>query len=83
MRNGLLFIFAVLFSICSCIRKELHTHVGLYRTFELPVENTKAYLNKFTDVELRSTFTAPSGKETKFWGFFDGDGRGGGDKQIV
>lgn len=53
--------------------------VGLYRTFEKTIENTKKYANKFTDVTLKATFTAPSGKETDFFGFFDGDGNGGGN----
>jgi len=55
-------------------------HVGLYRLFETTVENDKPYTNKFADVELTATYTAPSGKTRQFWGFFDGDGRGGGDR---
>ncbi len=53
--------------------------VGLYRVFERPLCNDKAYTNKFADVELTVTYTAPSGKTVDFWGFFDGDGQGGGD----
>ena len=54
--------------------------VGLYRTFERALQNTKSYANKFADVELKTTFTSPSGKVTEFYGFFDGDGAGGGNK---
>ena len=53
--------------------------VGLYRVFEAQVENSKNYANKFKDAELQCKFTSPSGKETAFWGFFDGDGNGSGD----
>ena len=54
--------------------------VGKYRIFETEITNTKSYDNKFADVELLVDYTAPSGKKTEFWGFFDGDGKGGGDK---
>lgn len=54
--------------------------VGLYRTFEKSLENTKTYGNKFTDVTLRAKYTSPSGKQTELDGFFDGDGAGGGNK---
>jgi len=55
--------------------------VGLYRLFETSIQNDKYYANKFNDTELQCKFTAPSGKETLFFGFFDGDGQGGGDLQ--
>lgn len=54
-------------------------NIGLYRLFETAVQNGKPYQNKFADVELTAVFTAPSGKTRDFWGFFDGDGQGGGD----
>ncbi len=54
--------------------------VGLYRLFETTVENGRPYDNKFADVDLTVTYTAPSGKTRQFWGFFDGDGRGRGDR---
>jgi hypothetical protein len=53
--------------------------VGLYRLFEVELPNDKPYANKFADVNLTVTYTSPSGKTMDFWGFFDGDGRGGGD----
>lgn len=52
--------------------------IGLYKTFERSIENAKAYSNRFSGVQLDSEFTSPSGKTTKFFGFFDGDGKGGG-----
>ncbi len=55
------------------------TTVSLYRTFEKTLVNNATYRNKFTDVELTCTFTSPSGKITSFFGFYDGDGKGGGD----
>jgi len=54
--------------------------VGKYRVFEAAVVNTRDYDNKFTDVDLLVEYTAPSGKKWQFPGFFDGDGKGGGDR---
>lgn len=54
--------------------------VSLYRVFEVEIENDKPYSNKFTDTELRCKYSSPSGREIKFAGFFDGDGKGGGDR---
>lgn len=53
--------------------------VGLYDVFETAVSNTKPYANPFDFhvIELRATFTAPSGREVPFFGFYDGDGKGG------
>ncbi len=45
--------------------------------FETSIENSTSYSNKFRDVTLNATFTSPSGVDTPFWGFFDGDGTGG------
>lgn len=53
--------------------------VGLYRLFEASVTNTNTYDNKFADVELQVQYQAPSGRIVNFIGFFDGDGKGGGD----
>lgn len=54
--------------------------VGNYRLFEAEVINDRAYDNRFTDVELLVDYTSPSGRKIAFRGFFDGDGKGGGDK---
>jgi hypothetical protein len=53
--------------------------ISLYRVFEDELLNDKPYENKFADVNLTVTYTSPSGKAVDFWGFFDGDGRVGGD----
>ena len=75
-----LFLNLLLLVLClSCTNTTTPVQVGLYRTFEKAIKNTNAYSNKFTDAELSCTFTSPSGKETGFYGFFDGDGAGGGN----
>lgn len=52
--------------------------VALYGLFESTVNNNQSYTNPFDfkEIELRSEFRAPSGKEYSFWGFHDGDGAG-------
>jgi hypothetical protein len=74
-------IVTIMFVSIKLISAQSEKQVGLYRTFERSIENKTEYLNKFNDVELKCTFTSPTGKITNFWGFFDGDGAGGGDKQ--
>lgn len=66
-------VFAVLLAFALNVFAGETTEVGLYRTFETSVTNDKSYSNKFTDVNLLCTYTAPSGKQTDFYGFFDGD----------
>lgn len=53
--------------------------VGLYNVFETQIINSNAYANPFdfNEIELRSSFTSPSGKNYLFFGFYDGDGQGG------
>ncbi|MBN2698235.1 MAG: DUF5060 domain-containing protein [Bacteroidales bacterium] len=53
--------------------------IGLYRLFETNVMNRNPYANRFTDVELLVRYVAPSGRILLFRGFYDGDGKGGGD----
>lgn len=57
----------------------LAVDVGLYDMFEVAVTNTKTYTNPFdfSVIELRATFTSPTGKTTTAYGFHDGDGNGG------
>jgi hypothetical protein len=80
MRIKLPVLMLILSVTTSCIRTQAD-HVGLWRTFERSLINDNPYENRFTDVELQSRFTSPSGKVTDFFGFFDGDGKGGGDLQ--
>jgi hypothetical protein len=63
----------------SIVKAQTDTRVGLYRTFERSLENNNEYSNKFSDVELTCSYISPSGDTTDFFGFFDGDGSGGGN----
>jgi hypothetical protein len=56
--------------------------VPLYRVYERSVTNSRAYANKFTDVVLRAQYTAPSGRQVNFYGFYDGDGSGAQDGNV-
>lgn len=73
----IIFIFSIYTGI-NAHASEAPT-VGLYRLFEVELLNGKPYANKFADVNLTVTYTSPSGNTINFWGFFDGDGQGGGD----
>ena len=55
------------------------TQVGLYDVWETQVTNSKTYSNPFdfNVIELRATFTSPSGSKISFFGFYDGNGNGG------
>jgi hypothetical protein len=72
---------ALAWASCAAEASAAPTQVGRYRLFEAELTNSTDYANRFRDVELRCTYTAPSGKKTDFSGFFDGDGQGGGDAQ--
>ena len=84
---SLLFSLLMLFSLNPAqlqakeLTKAKNTTVPLYRLFEASISNNKAYQNRFTDVELLVSYQAPSGRRLEFRGFFDGDGKGGGDAQ--
>ncbi|MFI1773531.1 DUF5060 domain-containing protein [Thalassobellus citreus] len=79
MRITYLIFLTFAFAVFSCAKPEPLEQIGLYRTFEKTLENTNVYANKFNDVQLNTTFISPSGKTTEFFGFFDGDGKGGRD----
>ncbi|UKM64096.1 DUF5060 domain-containing protein [Flavobacteriaceae bacterium GSB9] len=79
MKVKLFGILVLCLFFISCNTPKPLIEVGLYATFEKQLENKKPYSNKFTDVELSTTFVSPSGKTTTFYGFYDGDGQGGGD----
>lgn len=79
MRSIFLLLLTIASTTFSCAKLEPLQQVGLYRTFEKTIENTNTYTNKFKDVQLNTTFISPSGITTEFFGFFDGDGNGGGD----
>jgi hypothetical protein len=44
--------------------------------FETQVVNGHTYANRFRDVTLDATYTGPCGKAVRFFGYYDGDGRG-------
>ena len=82
------FLMLMLFSLNNTaelqakeLTKAKNTLVPQYRLFEASVSNTKAYQNRFTDVELLVSYQSPSGRSLEFRGFFDGDGKGGGNAQ--
>jgi hypothetical protein len=79
VRNLFSFLLTAVVISTASMKAQDVPEVGLYLTFERSLENNGAYSNKFTDVDLRCTFISPSGRETAFFGFFDGDGNGGGD----
>ncbi|MFO7657115.1 MAG: DUF5060 domain-containing protein [Bacteroidales bacterium] len=81
MKTGNLIFLIIFFSIINFIKAQTQTQIGLYRTFERSLENNNVYSNKFSDVQLTCTYISPSGDTTDFYGFFDGNGNGGGDKQ--
>ena len=81
MRTKTTILVAIVFSVLSCTKVQTVPQIGLYRTFERALENDNTYANKFTDVELSCSFISPSGRVTDFFGFFDGNGSGGGDKE--
>ncbi|MGQ0637701.1 MAG: DUF459 domain-containing protein [Planctomycetaceae bacterium] len=58
---------------------EKSSQIELFGVFERKVVNAKTYSNPFDFqvVELTTEFTAPSGKRYSFFGFYDGDGKGG------
>jgi len=56
--------------------------IPLYGLFEIQIENKSEYVNPFTDVDLNSVFTSPQGRKINFFGFFDGDGKGGQEGHI-
>jgi CubicO group peptidase (beta-lactamase class C family) len=45
--------------------------------FETELVNYSKYSNPFRDVTLNATFTSPSGRTVHFFGYYDGDGKGG------
>ncbi|MHC4739289.1 MAG: DUF5060 domain-containing protein [Planctomycetota bacterium] len=71
LRNAVLFLAAVSASGCGT------PAVPLYGLFETEVVNKTCYDNPFAEVELKAEFVSPSGKKVDFFGFYDGDGKGG------
>ena len=53
------------------------TEVPRWGLFETELVNERKYSNPFQDVTLTASFASPSGKSVDFFGYYDGDGRGG------
>lgn len=55
------------------------SQVGLYDAWWAQVINSKSYNNpfNFNEINLEVTYTSPTGKKINFFGFYDGDGKGG------
>lgn len=51
--------------------------VPLYGRFEKQLIYDRTFANPFKDVVLDATFSSPSGRKVKFFGFYDGNGKGG------
>ncbi|MBN1184455.1 MAG: DUF5060 domain-containing protein [Bacteroidales bacterium] len=79
MKTQSFILLLCLFLSINYAEAQTYTEVGLYRTFERSVTNTNPYSNKFSDVELNCKYISPTGDTTDFYGFFDGDGNGGGN----
>jgi len=76
----LAFVLAVFVASNSAISAQSEQSVvGKYRLFEAALTNNNSYENKFSGVELKVVYTSPTGRRIPFWGFYDGDGAGGGD----
>jgi hypothetical protein len=77
LQHRMLLIVAAIAALESSAAANAPTE--LYGVFEGQVANQKAYTNPFDFrvIELKSEFTAPSGKKISFFGFHDGDGEGG------
>jgi hypothetical protein len=58
--------------VASAPAQQANQTVGQWDRFEAAVTNPKAYADPYRDVELRVTYTKPSGETTEFWGFYDG-----------
>jgi len=51
--------------------------IPLWGMFETSISNERKYANPFVETELDAIFLSSSGKSYNFFGFYDGDGRGG------
>ncbi len=74
-----LYIFAILMGLFSC-QDNKNIPVKLYQMAEESMVYNGEFDNPFTDVELRLEVVAPEGrqkgKEFRWFGFYDGDGKG-------
>ena len=74
-RSILIITFAITFSIAStddASNSQPPAEIARYDVFETLLTASKAYANPFLDVTVTATFTAPSGRQLKVYGFYDG-----------
>lgn len=67
----------VIWSVCRISVASAQQIVPLYGCFEKQLIYNKVFANPFKDVVLDATFNSPSGRKVPFFGFYDGDGKGG------
>ncbi len=72
LKNARLFAFEL-----QKPRSDNSVNVPLWGRFETAVTNARGYTNPFTDVTLHATFIRPDRSRVAFFGFHDGDGKGG------
>lgn len=56
--------------------------VPLWGVFDATLTNSREYEDPFNETELLTTFTSPSGKVYSFFGFYDGNGKGGQEGNV-
>ena len=79
MRVSVIIIFGALFLQPKAYCEQI---VPLYGLFETSITGAKVYKNPFSEVELKAIFESPSGRRVEFFGFFDGNGKGGENGNI-
>lgn len=77
MKRPVMLAAAVWLLSSASIASPQEAAIPLYGRFETQLAHDKVYANPFKDVVLDATFGAPSGRKVAFFGFYDGDGRGG------
>lgn len=65
-------LVAMLFSLTMVCAARAQSRVPLYSPFELRLTTMQQHGNPYLDVNVTSIFTAPSGKEMRLAGFWDG-----------
>lgn len=67
-------LFSFLLSNAQHIEKiNAFPEVGIWKMFEIELENPTNYNDPFRDVVLKAEFTHKLGRKIDFWGFYDGD----------
>jgi hypothetical protein len=72
-------VMLIVLEITLFINNGVAQEIPKWSIFEVEILNNSSYSNKFRDIDLNAIFTSPTGRNIQFWGFFDGDGTGGGE----